>query len=47
MVCTDGIADFRFLLVLFGEFQSEDGVRKFRLILRNLSDIVEQTGVSP
>ena len=44
MVCTDCIADFRFLLVLLREFHSKERMRKLRIFVGNLSDVMKQTG---
>ena len=44
MVRTDCIADFRFLLVLLREFHSKERMRKLRIFVGNLSDVMKQAG---
>ncbi len=43
MVRADGVADFRFLLVLFRELHSEQCVRKIGILIGNLSYVVEES----
>ena len=44
MVCADGVHDFGFLLVLFGQLCAEEGVRQFGFGVWHLADIVQKAG---
>ena len=44
MVGTDCVADLRFLLVFLSELHTENCMRKLRILVRNFSDIMEQSG---
>ena len=44
MVSTDGVAYLRFLLVLLGEFHTENCMWELRILIRNLSDVMEESG---
>ena len=46
MVSTDGVANLGLLLVLLGELHTNHGVRQLRLIVRHLTDIVQETGAT-
>ena len=44
VVRADGVADLRLFLVLLGQFHTKQCVWKLRLLLGNLTDVVQETG---
>ena len=44
MVRADGVAYLRLFLVLLGQFHTKQCVWKLRLLLGNLTDVVQETG---
>ncbi len=42
----DCVADFRFLLILFGQFHAEQSVGEFRLVVGHFAYVMQQTGAA-